>query len=128
MKIVDDLDLWCVTDIQDTGAEASGYLAFAQSLARRLITTRGTLIDDPLYGIDVREWLNVERTDRNRTRLEASVTSELMKDERVASVAVDAAYVGDAISLKIKVTGTELDVIFTLNVSDVTIELLTVNT
>lgn len=128
MKIVDDLDLWCVTDIQDTGAEASGYLAFAQSLARRLITTRGTLIDDPLYGIDVREWLNVERTDRNRTRLEASVTSELMKDERVASVTVDAAYVGDAISLKIKVTGTELDVIFTLNVSDVTIELLTVNT
>lgn len=128
MKIVDDLDLWCVTDIQDTGAEASGYLAFAQSLARRIITTRGTLIDDPLYGIDVREWLNVERTDRNRTRLEASVTSELMKDERVASVAVDAAYVGDAISLKIKVTGTELDVIFTLNVSDVTIELLTVNT
>lgn len=128
MKIVDDLDLWCVTDIQDTGAEASGYLAFSQSLARRLITTRGTLIDDPLYGIDVREWLNVERTERNRTRLEASVTSELMKDERVASVTVDAAYVGDAISLKVKVTGTELDVIFTLNVSDVTIELLTVNT
>ena len=128
MRIALDLDLSGVLDIQDTAIEASGYLAFAQSLARRLITKRGTLIDDPNYGIDVRDWLNLETTPKNARLLSAQAASELRKDDRVVSATVTVTYGVGTMSLRCVVRGTELPVVFTLNVSDVTVELLTENT
>lgn len=125
MKIADDLDLSCVDDIDAVGTEVSGYVAFAQSIARRVTTPRGSLLDDANYGIDIRDYLNAEMSTGDLQKIEATCRGEIVKDERVADCTVSASFANKVLTLYITVTGTTLDVAFTLNVSDVTIELLT---
>lgn len=70
-----------------------GAAALGEALGRRLVTPRGSLIDDPAYGYDVRAHLNDD--DPNPGAIVAEVEAELAKDERVrrarAAVTFDAA-------------------------------------
>lgn len=53
-------DLSCVVDLDAGLAEVTGNTLLAQALARRLITPRGGLLDDPNYGYDLTQFLNAD--------------------------------------------------------------------
>jgi hypothetical protein len=76
-------DLSGITDLDATLAETSGLTMLGQALARRLITPRGTLCDDPNYGFDVRGYLNDDLAPADVARIAAGIDAELVKDERV---------------------------------------------
>lgn len=78
-------DLDGVTDLSPTMAEASGLHMLAQALVRRLITPRGTLIDDANYGYDIRDFLGDDLSPADVGRIGSGVDQELIKDERVLS-------------------------------------------
>lgn len=85
------VDLFGVDDLDPMFSEVSDALGMAQALARRLITPRGALIDDPNYGYDLRAKLNIAVSTGGRFAISAGVKAELTKDERVddAQVSVD---------------------------------------
>ena len=76
-------DLSCTTDIDPGAAEVDGITSLAQSLLRRLITPRGTLIDDQNYGFDLSGYLNDDLSASDLARVGSGVDAEMIKDERV---------------------------------------------
>jgi len=62
----------------------SGLPALGEAFARRLVTARGSLDGDALYGYDVRQHMNDDAPDV--AAIAAAVTDELSKDERVEGV------------------------------------------
>lgn len=81
-------DLSCVTDVTETLAEVlpDSPLGIAQAAARRLTTARGTLPDDPGYGIDVRGFLNRGLTFAELRAAEGQARNELVQDDRILAV------------------------------------------
>lgn len=61
----------------------SGLQCLAQSLARRLITPRGSLSWAPNDGTDMREFLNKGNTSTNRFAAASAARDECLKDSRV---------------------------------------------
>lgn len=86
-------DLSCVRDLTAQMAEVSGRRCLAEALARRLITPRGALFYDKNYGYDVTAFLGADVSPQDVHRIEASVTAEFQKDERVTSASVRAQFV-----------------------------------
>ena len=84
-------------------AEVDGRLCLAESLARRLVTFPGTLIDDPDYGIDIRQYLNDDVNDRDLALISSAVVTELKKDERVIQVQASAQLVAGVLAIAISV-------------------------
>lgn len=85
-------DLSCVTDCDSQFSEltiADGALIVAQSVTRRLITPRGSLLDDADFGFDLRGYCNRGVTQQDLRTLQTRVTAEVLKDERVASAVID---------------------------------------
>lgn len=78
-------DLDCLSDLTGAMAETSGLHMLTQALCRRLITPRGTLIDDPNYGFDVRQFLGADLGPADIARIQAGIDAELLKDERILS-------------------------------------------
>lgn len=78
-------DLSCVTDLDPAMVETSGLHMLAQALCRRLITPRGTLIDDFNYGFDLRQFLGDDVGPADLARIASGVDAELLKDERVSA-------------------------------------------
>lgn len=68
-----DLDPWFTS--------VAGPEAVGEACVRRLVTARGTLIDDPEYGYDIRAHLNDHAP--NAVAIEAAVVDQLLRDERV---------------------------------------------
>ena len=60
-----------------------GYRALGEALARRIVTRRGSLIDDPQYGTDVRARMNDNLDARGLAELAVAIVNEWQKDERV---------------------------------------------
>ncbi|MDO9016683.1 MAG: hypothetical protein Q8S73_37885 [Deltaproteobacteria bacterium] len=97
----------------------------AQALARRLVTPRGSLYRHPLYGYDVRQWLNADLDDADLAEIERASAEELRADERVDDVAVVASFADEALSLVITVRAlTGQTFRFILAVGQVTVALL----
>jgi hypothetical protein len=65
--------------------EVTGRTCLVQALARRLITARGTLIDDPNYGFDLNQFLNDDLDAADVARIGSGIDAEFLKDERVLS-------------------------------------------
>ena len=63
-----DISTPAALDIDPSFATVSGATCLAQALARRLVTPRGTLLDDAGYGTDLRSYLNDSRTATTRVR------------------------------------------------------------
>lgn len=78
-------DLSCVEDLDDEMTEIDGRMVLGQAIARRLITPRGGLIDDPNYGTDVRGYLNDDVDNATIQRLASEIAAEAIKDEQVLS-------------------------------------------
>lgn len=86
-------DLSCVTDITPDLAEVDmmSTRAIGEAIIRRLMTPRGTLLDDGAYGTDLRARCNAAMSQQELTRLEIQVRGEAMKDDRVVEAAVTVA-------------------------------------
>lgn len=80
-------DLSCDDDLTAYCDEVGGgsKLALGQALYRRLITPRGSLLDDPDYGVDVPGFLGNGVTQRELAGLAGAIRNELVKDDRVDS-------------------------------------------
>src|SRR4051812_18911277 len=121
------------TDIATSGAMGldpyftlvSGGRCFVEAFARRLVTPRGSLLNYPAYGYDLRQWVNAELDTVDLREIERAAAEECRADERVDDVALEASFSDDRLSL----TGTVRAITgktfrMTLAVSDVTVILL----
>lgn len=123
-----ELDLGGIEDIDPGGTEVTEWLALGQAIARRILTPRGRLIDDPWYGMTVRDWMNEGVTELKIVQLQTAIRLEVRKDERVvdAEVVCSWDFNSKTITIDIEVTGVELDVSLTLAVDQVSANLLRV--
>ena len=65
------------------GRMVSGKRLVAEALCRRLITERGTLLDDPNYGFPIANLIQGGFTPAKRDAIPGLIRLELKKDERV---------------------------------------------
>lgn len=78
----------------------SGPRVVAEAVARRLVTSRGTLKYDGDFGLDIRDWINSDIASAESSitedpvlfALRSSIEGEAEKDERVESAAADVTY------------------------------------
>lgn len=116
----------CVTDLRPNFGVVTGRRLLAEAVARRITTPRGQLIDDPDYGLDVREWLNDAMTPAQIQRLPALVDAELQKDERIVASTTEATFVNSTLHLTVTIDDGDGPFPLTIAVSALTVELLTV--
>lgn len=90
-------------DLDPMMRTVTGIRALGEALLRRLITPRGTLLDDPTFGYDIRSRLNDGLTAADLAQLRALVVAECERDERVETVSAAVAIVGSA--LRVTLTG-----------------------
>lgn len=116
----------CVTDLPVRFTAATGVRNLACCLARRLQTRRGTLDHAPNDGIDVREWVNAALDANELSRIAREVQLEVAKDERVDDVRVTAESnsTAESLTLTIYVQTANGPFTLTLNVDDVTVDIL----
>jgi hypothetical protein len=82
-------DLWCMLDLSPTMADVdpmNAEQAIGQALIRRLITPRGSLLDDGNYGLDLRGMCNRGITSRELASLSDQIRNECRKDDRTQDV------------------------------------------
>jgi phage baseplate assembly protein W len=88
-----------VYDVDPDWKEVTGREGLGQALARRLVTTHGSLIDDPDYGEDVRDYINDDVSASDLQQLARKVEAQFVKDERVQRAAVVATYAAGLLTL-----------------------------
>lgn len=104
-------DLSCTSDLTETMDEVDPLspVAIQQSLIRRLTTRRGRLPDDPSYGLDIRGFLNHGTPASEFIAIEGQIRQEVLKDDRVSSAVVAAAYAAQTKTLTIKLSFVPVD-------------------
>lgn len=114
-------DVSCVSDVDAGVVELSGSdpLVVAQALVRRLDTPRGSLPDDPSYGISLRSYLSAGTTTTDIQRLAGVIRNELVKDDRVESlsVTVTPSTTGDALAVLLSITPADSGIPFTMTLA-----------
>jgi hypothetical protein len=88
------------TDELHLGVRATGTDVVKQRVYRSLTTTRGSCVDCPDRGIDVRDWLNAD----DAVDVEGSVVSECLRDSAVIDAKCIASTLENTISLDIRLT------------------------
>ena len=119
-------DVSCITDLDPSFRLVSGQLSVGQAVARRLITERGTLIDDPNYGTDLRKYLGEPKSASVLSRCSSDAEREAMQDERVQSASAESFYVGDDLKVSVEVETAEGVFELVLAINAVSVTLLTV--
>lgn len=120
-------DLSCVTDLDGAGAVVSGRLLLGQAYARRLSTPNGGLIDDPIYGYDLTQFVNADLGAGDIDDIQSKAAAEGSKDERVLSCSVVVTVSIDGImSVVASMVDSDGPFDLVLSVSDVTVDLLKV--
>jgi hypothetical protein len=114
----------CVTDIKP--GMVSGRRCLGEAIARRLQTPRGGLIDDPNYGFDLSGELNDDVTQEDVARMSSSIVAECLKDERVFGATATVVFANGTLLVTIKLTDSAGPFLLVLQVTSVTLELLTV--
>lgn len=111
-------DLSCVMDLDPMMSVVSGPVMMAQVCIRRLVVRKGSLLSDPLYGIDVRDLLGARFVSVEQ--LQGLIINELLRDERIESVEVVPTYnvKTKAFSAKIQGTGSAGPFSLVLSVAD----------
>lgn len=87
-------DLSCTTDFAFDFSEvdAQSRQAIVEQLVRMYITARGTLIDDPSWGLDVRLYLNHAMTPRDIVDLQNAMAAQAKRDDRINDATVTCTY------------------------------------
>lgn len=119
-------DISCTFDLDPMMRVVSGSEMMAQVCVRRLICRKGSLLSDPLYGIDVRDFLGSRINSSDVARIQSLCIGELLRDERIFTAEVLASYatLTKTLTLQIKGTGAPGPFSLTLVVSSVTVQLL----
>jgi phage baseplate assembly protein W len=99
------LDISCITDIDPSLRLVSGNELMREVIVRRLTCRKGSLLSDPLYGIDIRDFLNSRIDSKALTRIQSLVTGELQNDERILSVTSVASFNTTSKALTIQMQG-----------------------
>lgn len=122
-------DIALLTDLAPVWGLATGATNLLNALLRRLTTPRGGLFYDLDYGYDVTAQLNAALTQTDVGRIRGAINSELLKDDRVLSLGVTAAFLfaTKALSISIQIDTAEGPFDLVLAASSVTVELLSVN-
>lgn len=122
-----EYDLDCADDCTADFRVASGRLALAQALYRRWTTDRGTLIGDPNYGTNITDFINEDVNPRDLAWVISIACDEAKKDERVQAIKGTAEMTDTGVmNLVFEVTDAAGPFLLTLNVSSVTVNLLSV--
>lgn len=121
-------DLSCTDDLNPNGLVVSGVTMMAQVCVRRLITRKGSLLSDPLYGIDLRDFLNA-RIDQAKLNVIGSLSKgELERDERIDRADIITSYSQDTkrLTLKISCTGSlgPFALVLSVSLGQVTVQIL----
>lgn len=96
-----------------------------EALARRLVTPRGSLLNSPGCGYDLRQWVNADLDAGDLREIERAAAEECRADERVDDAYIDATFSDDRLSIVGTVTTVSGRVFrLSLAVSDVTVILL----
>lgn len=87
-------DLSCVTDVTDNLDEVDpeSPQGIAESSMRRLISPRGSLYEDPDYGLDLRSICNKGVTYEELREIADQARAEVKKDDRVEDAQVTLDY------------------------------------
>ena len=72
-----------------------------QAIARRLVTPRGGLLDDPSYGYDLRQLVGEALRPGDLATVQAEVADQCRADERVDDAAVTVTQSGAAVRVEI---------------------------
>ncbi len=123
------IDFSCVDDFSPMFTMVKGRRVLAESLARRITMDRGSAIDCPDDGIDVRDFLADVADARNSNLIAVAVRGEMLKDARVDDVTVEATLEGGftegrTLTLECIVTDAEGPFALTIEVSSVTTKVL----
>lgn len=111
-------------DLDPYFAPVSGWRGLGQALARRLVTPRGSLIDDASYGYDLRSRLNDALTPADLAALGAVVKRELEADERVETASAAVTLAGSTLRVAARITTASGTFRLVLAVGSVTAEIL----
>lgn len=84
-------DVSCGSDLDEDVKELDGFdpLVMKQAILRRLDTPRGSLPDDPNYGISLRSMLNAGADSERIASFGGIIRNEVCKDDRVANAIVE---------------------------------------
>lgn len=84
-------DISCGQDLDAEMTDLDGFdhRILAQAAARRLDCPRGSLPDDPDYGIDLRDMLHEGLTEQEIRAMKGKIGGELRKDDRFEAVSVE---------------------------------------
>jgi hypothetical protein len=115
-----------VYDFPDGGGCVAGRVALAQALARRLITVRGTLLDDPDYGYDLQDLLNGRTKARDLADASAAIITQFRLDDRVRDAEVEVSFLGGVLLVACTIYDGAGPFPLTLSVSDAAITILKV--
>lgn len=98
----------------------------AEVLARRLITRRGAIEEDPEFGTDVRQWCQARMGPVALAKIKFAVEAECLKEERVTSVTATVTFDPGLSKTRIVISGTadRRDFELTLLADQLTVELL----
>lgn len=113
-------------------AEVSGRICLSQALVRRLVTSRGQLVDVVIppspqvanYGTDLTQYVNADMSTREIALVGANVDAELIQDERVVESETVASRVGPLLLVPIDITDGTGPFQLVLSISNVTVQLL----
>lgn len=127
-------DVALLTDLAPVWGLASGKLNLAYAIVRRLSTPRGGLFSDPNYGYDITAWLNASFTvaptgGGQLASLQAEITNEVLKDDRVQGVTVtlNYAFASKQLSIALALDTATGPFDLVLSASAVTVALLSVD-
>jgi hypothetical protein len=87
-----DVSTFVAGDLDPSFNLITGPHVVAENIARRLSTTRGTMIDDPNFGLNLRDFLNSAMTPQQIFALQKSVEAECEKDDRVLDASAQLTY------------------------------------
>lgn len=124
-----DITTWAggVPDLDPLFGEVSGEQAVLECVARRFITTTGTLEGDPDFGTDLRIYMSARMSPIRLARLKQAIVAEALKEERVLSctvVSVDPTAATNALRVSITIQLATGTFPLTLEVSSLTVRML----
>lgn len=93
------VDLDCVSDLGAAMSTVSGRTCLAQCLARMTITPKGRLIDDPLWGFGVQQYLNDGATAADLAFIQRGLASAYLRDERVKTATVAVSFAANKLTI-----------------------------
>jgi len=113
-------DVAGVFDVDATLSVATGLQALAESILRRVTTPRGSLIDAPTYGIDIRSFIGEAVT---ASRVEQELSEQVEEEEEVLShhVTVTVDQRTSTMSIAIKAVASEGPFELTVEASELTL-------